>query len=121
MDALPTKASTYATLNAMAGRCVLGHAFQQWMMAFAATVDFREPTPQMLEMVSAFCQSWLQSRINEQGNKELRDGEHRVNASKVGPPAFYIPWGRLLRSISYTYTPSAQVGPKSVLSQSGVV
>ena len=38
----------------------------------------------MLEMVSAFCQSWLQSRINEQGNKDLRDGMNRANASKVG-------------------------------------
>jgi hypothetical protein len=42
----------------------------------------------MLEMVAAFCQSWLQSRINEEGNKLLRDAEHRNNASKVGALPF---------------------------------
>ena len=36
-----------------------------------------------MEMITAMSQSWLQSRINEQGNKILRDGEHRDNASKV--------------------------------------
>jgi hypothetical protein len=40
----------------------------------------------MLEMATALSQSWLQSRINELGNKELRDMEHRRNASKVEVP-----------------------------------
>lgn len=72
-----------ALLKEMVDNCALGHPFQQWMIAFAKTTDFKKPTPQMLEMIQAFSHSWLQSRINEQGNKHLRDGEHRVNASKV--------------------------------------
>ena len=67
----------------MVEKCSLGHPFQQWMIAFAQTNGFKEPTPQMLEMVAAFSQTWCQSRINELGNKWLRDSEHRINASKV--------------------------------------
>ena len=77
------KASKSITLQKMAAKCSLGHPFQQWMIAFAQSTKFTAPSPQMLEMVAAFCQSWCQSRINEQGNKSLRDGAHRANASKV--------------------------------------
>ena len=74
----------------MANRCCLARPFQQWMIAFALTTDFKTPTKQMLEMASAMGQSWLQSRINEEGNKILRDNQHRNNASQVGVQPF--PW-----------------------------
>ena len=54
------------------------------MIAFALTTDFEKPTLQMIEMASAMGQSWLQSRINEEGNKIMRDAQHRNNASQVG-------------------------------------
>ena len=87
---LLTKASQSATLMEMVDKCSLGHPFQQWMIAFAQTTGFRYPTQQMLEMISAFSQSFLQSRINEQGNKHLRDSENRVNASKVNVLSFLM-------------------------------
>ena len=67
----------------MAKRCILNQPFQQWCIAFAASVDFAYPPKQLVEMIRAFCTSWLQSRINEQGNKVLRDGEAKDNSSKV--------------------------------------
>ena len=74
----------------MANRCCLTKPLQQWMIAFALTTYFEAPTQQMLEMASAMGQSWLQGRINEEGNKILRDQQHPNNASQVGAQPF--PW-----------------------------
>ena len=80
----PAEATGSSTLSDMAERCCLARPFQQWMIAFALTTDFEKPTLQLIEMASAMGQSWLQSRINEEGNKIMRDAQHRNNASQVG-------------------------------------
>lgn len=81
--ALATKASGNPVLVDMASRCSLAQPFQQWMIAYAMSTNFTEPPSQMLELAEALSQCWLQSRINEQGNKLLRDSELKTS-SKVG-------------------------------------
>ncbi|MCP4242917.1 MAG: hypothetical protein GY772_20380 [bacterium] len=69
----------------MVKRCVLRQPWQQWCIAFAACVNFTHPPQALREMVSALWEGWLQSRINEQGNKILREGERKDNSSNVRP------------------------------------
>ncbi len=80
-----TQAMPSAMIQAMVKRCILEQPLMQWCMAFSACVDFTHPPKQLLEIVQALFGGWLQSRINEQANKILRDGERTDNASKVSP------------------------------------
>jgi hypothetical protein len=52
------------------------------VLAYSAAVDFKEVPPQVIEIVKAI-PGWLQSRINEGGNKFLRDAERKDNSSKA--------------------------------------
>jgi hypothetical protein len=56
--------------------------FMRVAIAFAVETDFLHPSAKIVEMVRAMM-GWMQSRINENANKILRDSEQRDNASKV--------------------------------------
>jgi hypothetical protein len=77
------QASGHIVLNKLAARSVLGQPLMQWAIAFAAAKDFNSASSQLMELVRAIFQTWLQSRINEQANKILRDSMHTLTRSKV--------------------------------------
>jgi hypothetical protein len=52
-------------------------------MAYALAGKFSCVLPQLKDLINKAFRGWAQSRINELGNKVLRDGEVRANASKV--------------------------------------
>jgi hypothetical protein len=82
------QASSHILLQKMANRSVLGQPLMQWVIAFAAAEDFNSASSQLMELVRAIFQTWLQSRINEQANKILRDSMHTLTRSKVLFPSF---------------------------------
>ena len=77
---------TSAAAKGFVKRCVFNTPFMQCCIAYAASVGFGvEPgglPEQFLDLVRNI-PGWAQSRINEQANKSLRDGERKDNASKA--------------------------------------
>jgi hypothetical protein len=55
----------------------------QCVIAFASLDDFRSASSQLKQYLLSIFGTWLQSRINEQANKVLRDSERAKSASKV--------------------------------------
>jgi hypothetical protein len=55
----------------------------QCVIAFASLDDFRSASSQLKQYLLSIFGTWLQSRINEQANKVLRDSERSKSASKV--------------------------------------
>jgi len=67
----------------MVERSRLNLPFMLFMIAYAASSQFTTVPQGMRDMLDAWRRGWLQSRVNEKGNKVLRDSENRDNASKV--------------------------------------
>ena len=61
----------------------LNSPFVLIMIAYAQAADWGTPPLPMREMISAAFSGWIQSRINEKGNKVCRDCETRGNMSKA--------------------------------------
>ena len=55
----------------------------QTVIAFAAAGNFLAASSQLKEFLLSIFRTWLQSRINENANKVLRESEKKKNASKV--------------------------------------
>ena len=72
-----------ASVQRYVRRSALSQPVMQWCIAFAASAAWGKPPRQLLELLACVARGWLQSRINEQGNKILREGEARNNASKA--------------------------------------
>ena len=66
----------------MVNRCRLTNPFHLWCIAFAATSQWTEVRQELRLLLERTFACWVQSRINEKGNKVIRDA-HRDNASKV--------------------------------------
>ena len=71
-----------AKVSAMVKRCRLMNPFHLWCIAFAATSQWTEVRPEFRLLLERTFACWVQSRINEKGNKAIRDA-NRDNASKV--------------------------------------
>ncbi len=67
----------------MVERSRLNLPFMLFMIAYAASTGFTTVPQGMRDMLVAWRRGWLQSRVNEKGNKVLRDHEQRDNASNV--------------------------------------
>lgn len=70
-------------LKKAAERSVLGQVVMQWAIAFAAATNFKSASSQLKQLVQRIFGTWLQSRINEQANKVLRDSERSKRANKA--------------------------------------
>jgi len=66
----------------MVKRCRLMNPYHLWCIAFAATSQWADVRQELLLLLERTFSGWVQSRINEKGNKAIRDA-HRDNASKV--------------------------------------
>jgi hypothetical protein len=55
----------------------------QCVIAFAAACDFNTASSQLKQFLQSIFRSWMQSRINENANKVLRESEKKKNATKV--------------------------------------
>jgi hypothetical protein len=55
----------------------------QTVIAFAAAGNFLAASSQLKEFLLSIFRTWLQSRINENANKVLRESEKKKNATKV--------------------------------------
>jgi hypothetical protein len=77
------QASASPVIQSYAKRSVLNRPFNQWMMGYAVAANFAYVPAPMMEMIEAFAGSWTQSRINELGNKILRELECKTNLNKV--------------------------------------
>ena len=71
-----------AKISGMVKRCRLMNPFHLWCIAFAATSQWADVRQELLFLLERALSCWVQSRINEKGNKAIRDA-HRDNASKV--------------------------------------
>ena len=71
-----------AKISGMVKRCRLMNPFHLWCIAFAATSQWTDVRQELLLLLERTFSGWVQSRINEKGNKAIRDA-HRDNASKV--------------------------------------
>ena len=71
-----------AKVIAMVKRCRLMNIFHLWCIAFAATSQWTKVRKELRFLLERTFSGWVQSRINEKGNKAIRDA-HRDNASKV--------------------------------------
>jgi hypothetical protein len=71
------------TLKKLAESCKLNLLFVQWCIAYCASTGWMSVPPPMMELLVATFSGFLQSRIIENANKELRLREH-ANRSKVG-------------------------------------
>ena len=71
-----------AKISEMVKRCRLMNPFHLWCIAFAATSQWTDVRQELLLLLERTFSGWVQSRINEKGNKAIRDA-HRDNASKV--------------------------------------
>ena len=69
-------------VSAMVKRCRLMNPFHMWCIAYAATSQWTEVRQELRLLIERTFKCWVQSRINEKGNKAIRDA-HRDNASKV--------------------------------------
>ena len=64
-------------------RCRLNHAFEMWCIAFAAISQWLMVNEHLDRLLRRTFSGWHQTRINEKGNKVLRDAARTDNASKV--------------------------------------
>ena len=64
-------------------RCRLNHAFEMWCIAFAAISQWLTVSALLDRLLRRTFKGWHQTRINEKGNKVLRDAARTDNASKV--------------------------------------
>ena len=55
----------------------------QCVIAFASASDFRTASSQLKQYFLSIFRTWLQSRINENANKVLREAERKKHATKV--------------------------------------
>ena len=69
-------------VSAMVKRCRLMNPLHMWCIAYAATSQWTEVRQELRLLIERAFKCWVQSRINEKGNKAIRDA-HRDNASKV--------------------------------------
>ena len=87
----------------------MNQVFMKWCLLFAASTDFTRMPDQLREMLSDAFSGWLQSRVNEKGNKVMRDAEKRNNASQarqvlfVGKPYINKETNILLIKCMYAY------------------
>lgn len=65
----------------------------QCVIAFAAACDFNTASSQLKQFLQSIFRTWLQSRINENANKVLREAERKKNATKV---AWFVAFSHLL-------------------------
>ena len=56
--------------------------YHLWCIAFAATSQWADVRQELLLLLERTFSGWVQSRINEKGNKAIRDA-YRDNVSKV--------------------------------------
>ena len=63
-------------------RCRLMNPFHLWCIAFAATSQWTDVRQELLLLLERTFSCWVHSRIDEKGNKAIRDAP-RDNASKV--------------------------------------
>ena len=74
----------------MVRRSKLGHPVMLHAIAYALSTDFAEVPKALLDMADAIFASQLQSRINEKGNKVLREAEMRDALSHVAHSPIYV-------------------------------
>jgi hypothetical protein len=63
--------------------CRLGHAFEQWCIAYAAQARFESVPEDLRRLIRDTFSGWTQSRVNEKANKVWRDMGNRANASGI--------------------------------------
>lgn len=73
----------HAKISGIVKRCRLQQPFQLWCIALAASASWTSVDPRLRDLLANSFSGWVQSRINEKGNKILRDAATRDNASKV--------------------------------------
>ena len=64
-------------------RCRLGHAFEQWCIAYAAQTSFQSVPDGLHRLIRDTFSGWTQSRVNEKANKVWRDRGRTENASGI--------------------------------------
>ena len=75
-----------AKLNGIVARSRMNHSVMKYAIAYAMSTDFAAMTPpplRLVEMVRHLFRGWAQSRINEKGNKVLRETELRGSNGKA--------------------------------------
>ena len=77
-------------VHRMVRRSKLGHPVMLHAIAHALSTDFAEVPKALLDMADAIFASQLQSRINEKGNKVLREAEMRDALSHVAHSPIYV-------------------------------
>ena len=60
-------------MNAIVKKCRLRQPFYLWCIVFAAKARWRDVLPSLRRMVLNHFRTWMQTRINEKGNKVIRD------------------------------------------------
>ena len=83
VDPLCDEDSGNSIAQGYANDSLMNSNFVKYCMAFAASTRFGDISDKLTELVTAFAQSWMQSRINELANKKLRDAELRKTHSQV--------------------------------------
>lgn len=63
--------------------CRLGHAFEQWCIAYAAQARFKSVPDDLGRLIKDTFSGWNQTRVNEKANKVWRDVGNRANASGI--------------------------------------
>jgi len=63
--------------------CRLGHAFEQWCIAYAAQTSFQSVPDGLHRLIRDTFSGWTQSRVNEKANKVWRDRGRTENASGI--------------------------------------
>ena len=63
--------------------CRLGHAFEQWCIAYAAQASFKSVPNDLHDLSRDTFSGWTQTRVNEKANKVWRDIGNRSNASGI--------------------------------------
>ena len=74
-----------AKIKRIVDRCRLGHPFEQWCIAYAATSQWNHVPPPLLSLLRDTFRGWTHSRINEKANKDLRDAQTRDKLAKAQP------------------------------------
>ena len=67
----------------MVSKCRLGHAFEQWCIAFTAQASWKNVPDEFRRLLIETFSGWIQSRVNEKGNKVWRDACRKDNASGI--------------------------------------
>jgi len=76
-----------------------------WCIAFAATSQWKVVNGHLLGFLKRTFEGWHQTRINEKGNKVLRDMANRDNASKADVcfADVYVCWCVCALPVIYIY------------------